>query len=407
MISGRDIVIIGIQPWDIPIGSNCKNIAQEFAKSNKVLYVNEPLNRLTSYRNRKEDWVRRRKRLKKDKIGNLQKVGDNIWTLYPLNMIESINWMPESPVYSAFNKRNNSIFYSEIKQALNHLGFNEVILFNDSLISLGLYSKEMLRPSLAIYYIRDNLISQPYFAKHGIKAEPEIAGKYDAVVANSDFLANYLKKYNTVSVMVGQGCDLSLFNANEVSSFPEDTANLPKPIVGYVGFLTSMRLDLEILENVAQSMKKGSLVLVGPEDEDFRKSELHTLDNVYFLGNKDASQLPAYIASFDVCINPQVVNDMTVGNYPRKIDEYLAMGKPVVATYTEAMDYFNEHVYLSHSTDEFTKLTDKAFEENSVEKSKSRIEFAKSHTWENNVKNIYEVMEYAMTQIKANESSLG
>ncbi|MEQ8574886.1 MAG: glycosyltransferase family 1 protein, partial [Fulvivirga sp.] len=66
-----------------------------------------------------------------------------------------------------------------------------------------------------------------------------------------------------------------------------------------------------------------------------------------------------------------------------------------------------EHVYLSHSTDEFTKLTDMAFEENSVEKSKSRIEFAKSHTWENNVKNIYEVMEYAMTQIKANESSLG
>jgi hypothetical protein len=32
------------------------------------------------------------------------------------------------------------------------------------------------------------------------------------------------------------------------------------------------------------------------------------------------------------------LNETTKGNYPRKIDEYLAMGKPVVATKTIAMD---------------------------------------------------------------------
>jgi hypothetical protein len=31
-IKNRDIVVIGIQPWDIEIGSNCKNIALEFSK---------------------------------------------------------------------------------------------------------------------------------------------------------------------------------------------------------------------------------------------------------------------------------------------------------------------------------------------------------------------------------------
>ena len=36
----RDIVIIGIQAWDIEIGSNCKNIALELSKTNRVLYVN-------------------------------------------------------------------------------------------------------------------------------------------------------------------------------------------------------------------------------------------------------------------------------------------------------------------------------------------------------------------------------
>ena len=36
MIKGRDIVVLGIQAWDIEIGSNCKNIATEFAKNNRT-----------------------------------------------------------------------------------------------------------------------------------------------------------------------------------------------------------------------------------------------------------------------------------------------------------------------------------------------------------------------------------
>jgi glycosyltransferase involved in cell wall biosynthesis len=56
-----------------------------------------------------------------------------------------------------------------------------------------------------------------------------------------------------------------------------------------------------------------------------------------FLGAQDVNRLPEYIKA-DVCINPQLLNETTKGNYPRKIDEYLAMGKPVVATKTIAMD---------------------------------------------------------------------
>ncbi len=31
-IEGRDIIVVGQQPWDVSIGSNCKNIAMEFSK---------------------------------------------------------------------------------------------------------------------------------------------------------------------------------------------------------------------------------------------------------------------------------------------------------------------------------------------------------------------------------------
>ena len=54
--------------------------------------------------------------------------------------------------------------------------------------------------------------------------------------------------------------------------------------------------------------------------------------------------MPAYLQHFDVCINPQEVNDITLGNFPLKILEYLAMGKPVVATATHLMtEVFSEH----------------------------------------------------------------
>ncbi|MTI20832.1 glycosyltransferase, partial [Fulvivirga sp. RKSG066] len=259
-------------------------------------------------------------------------------------------------------------------------------------ISLGLYSTEYLEPSLSIYYIRDNLVSQPYFARHGKKAEPKVASKYDGVVANSDFLADYLRKYNQISEMVGQGCDLSLFDRQKVKELPQDMKGIEGPIVGYVGYLTSLRLDIDIIENIAKNMDTGSVVLVGPEDADFENSNLHNIENVHFLGNKSSDMLPAYIASFDCAINPQVVNDMTIGNYPRKIDEYLAMGTPVVATYTPAMEYFEDFVYLSKSQNEFSELVMKSIEENSEAKSIARQKFAESHTWENNVNSIYEVM---------------
>ncbi len=40
-----------------------------------------------------------------------------------------------------------------------------------------------------------------------------------------------------------------------------------------------------------------------------------------FSGSKNPLLLPEYIHAFDICLNPQVVSQVTIGNYPRKIDE--------------------------------------------------------------------------------------
>ncbi|PKP17387.1 MAG: hypothetical protein CVU06_13225 [Bacteroidetes bacterium HGW-Bacteroidetes-22] len=192
---------------------------------------------------------------------------------------------------------------------------------------------------------------------------------------------------------VGQGCDVSLFDDKLVTRIPGDILNIPKPIIGYIGALFSLRLDIKVLQHVAEQKPDWSIVLVGPEDEEFKASNLHQLSNIYFLGNKSTNELPEYLNQFDVAINPQILNEVTIGNYPRKIDEYLAMGKPVVATRTLAMSVFEEHSYLAGSKEEFVSCIESALQNDNKEVHIARENFAREHTWENNVIQIFKAIE--------------
>jgi teichuronic acid biosynthesis glycosyltransferase TuaH len=87
MISNRDIIVVGLQPWDSAIGSNCKNIAIEFAKQNRVLYVNHPLDRITVLKKNNNTSYRNHYNVLEGKGNNLIAVDKNIWALYPLNIL--------------------------------------------------------------------------------------------------------------------------------------------------------------------------------------------------------------------------------------------------------------------------------------------------------------------------------
>ncbi|GAA4270098.1 glycosyltransferase [Hyunsoonleella aestuarii] len=390
MIKGKDIVIIGIQPWDIEIGSNCKNIALEFAKDNRVLYVNPPMDRITRIKQKNNQRIQKRIRIAKGQIPNLEKISDNLWNVYPKNTVESINWVGSHSIFKILNKRNAHLLSSDIKSAIKRLNFSDFILFNDSSMFLGLHLKELLQPKVYAYYMRDYLVKVPYWQKHGERIEPHVVEKADVLTTNSDFFAEFGLCYNPHSYMVGQGCDVSHFSdEDDTIKVPDEFNDIPSPVIGYVGSLTTLRLDIKLLEHIANERKYWSIVLVGPEDEDFKKSELHNLPNVYFLGRKDSSELPNYVKGFDVAMNPQLINNLTIGNYPRKIDEYLAMGKPIIATKTKAMEMFKDSVYLGSTKEQYIELIEKALKEDSKERAKKRINVAKSHTWSNNVEAIY------------------
>ena len=390
MIKDRDIIVMGIQAWDIEIGSNCKNIATEMAKNNRVLYVNPPMDRVSRYRERNTEKIKKRIEVKKGTINDLVEVGENLWNLYPKTTTESINFIKNKILFDFFNRINAKRFTRDIKSAIDRLGFKDYIIFNDSSMFLGQHIKTLLQPAFYVYYMRDYLTKNPYWRKNGVRLEPKLIKNADCVVNNSTLYAEYGKQFTEHSYMVGQGCDTSLFNdAEREILVPKDLKTISGPIIGYVGFLSSRRLSIEILVHLAKSRPDWSIVLVGPEDDKFNTSELHEIDNVYFLGSRDASELPNYIKGFDVAINPQLINDATMGNYPRKIDEYLAMGKPTVASATKAMEYFKDYTYLGKTPEDYVALVEKALNENSKELEEKRKKYGLSHSWENNVKEIY------------------
>jgi len=392
MITGRDIVVVGQQPWDVEIGSNCKNIAEEFSRKNRVLYVNSPLDRITLYKHRSDPKTVRRLRVINGKENGIVSVKENLWNLFPDKMIESINGIRNKTIFDFLNKINNKRFASSIQKAIHELGFKDIILFNDNDMFRCFYLKELLHPAVSIYYSRDYMLAVDYWKLHGEKIEPALILKSDLCVANSTYLANYCRQYNPHSYYVGQGCELDLFSNINNSQIPPDMVSIGKPVIGYVGALQSLRLNLEIIEHIATARPAWNIVLVGPEDEQFKKSNLHQMKNIHFLGSKDPVELPRYINAFDVCINPQVVNQVTIGNYPRKIDEYLAVGKPVIATNTEGMRIFEGHTYLAETKEDYISLVEKALKEDNGNLRQQRQQFASTHTWQNSVGEIYKAI---------------
>jgi teichuronic acid biosynthesis glycosyltransferase TuaH len=388
-LTGRDIVIVTIQPWYYELGSNCKNIALELAKHNRVLYVNIPITRKTYLTANQSKGVKQHCDIIRSKSDTIRQIQENLWEFYPTSLIESINSLPFTSIFRLINKINNKRFASDIQKAIHTMQFSNIILFNDNDIYNGYHLKEYLNPALYVYYMRDFLQGYAYWKKHSTVLEPRLIRKADLVVTNSTYYAEYCSQYNSSSVYIGQGCNLELFNHHKVTTVAEELAGIGRPIIGYVGALDSARLDHAVIEKIAKANPAWQVVLVGPEDEQFKNSQLHTYKNIHFLGRQPMAKLPAFVRGFDVCMNPQSVNTITTGNYPLKIDEYLAMGKPVVATRTKAMKLFENYCYLADSAAEYPSLIATALAETSDEKAVERAAFAQQHSWENSREALY------------------
>lgn len=381
----RNFIITGLQSWDIPIGSNAVDITKEIAKENRVLYVNSPMDIMTMIKNKPTPENIHRRRVVKGIEKPIRHITKNLWVLdFPFT-IWSVNKLPDGKLFDTVNRINNQKIFRYIKMTADELGFDDVIHFIDNDIYRSFYSKELLKPALSVYYRRDNLQPMPYWRRHIPRLEPQLIEKSDLVICDSLQYADFSRPFNPQTVAVGHGVDLSSYDPDVPREVPQIMAGIPGPRIGYIGDINSLRLDPDLIYEVAKSKPGYSFIMIGGEDAVFAAHPLHQLKNVHFLGSVPKTDVAEYMAAMDVCLNPQQVNAITIGNLPRKIHEYLAMGKPIVATRTRAMEVFEKYVFLCKNADEYKVAVENAIADNTPDRNRLRIEYAQSHSWESNV----------------------
>jgi UDP-galactopyranose mutase len=111
---------------------------------------------------------------------------------------------------------------------------------------------------------------------------------------------------------------------------PADQAHIARPRLGFFGVIDE-RMDLGLLQGVAELRPDWQLVMLGPVVK-IDPRDLPRLPNLHYLGGKAYSELPDYIAGWDVALLPFAKNESTRFISPTKTPEYLAAGKPVVST---------------------------------------------------------------------------
>ena len=390
-----NFIITSLQSWDIEIGSTIKNTASEISKQHCVLYVNPPIDIITRTRivigkSPVSPITLRQLEVIQGKQSPLRKINEKLWVLDCPFTIYSVGKLPIW-LFNFLNRRNGKKMGNWITEYTNKLDLKGYIHLIDTDLYRSLHLKEYIHPKLSIYYRRDYVIGFPYWRKHGPRCERKLAMQSDIVLANSSYFAEQLRPFNKNTHVLNTGVNLDIYNTTLHYNLPTDLENVPSPIIGYTGAIIKSRLDSNLLYNIATLIPEFSFVLVGPEDDYFKNHPLHQLKNVYFTGSKEVMELPQYIQYFDVCINPQILNPITDGNYPLKIDEYLAMGKPIVATNTHTMrTVFGDYTHLALSTEEWISSLKVAMKEvNDLKIKDKRISFAQTHSWTESVKTIY------------------
>ena len=132
---------------------------------------------------------------------------------------------------------------------------------------------------------------------------------------------------------------------------------------------------------------------------DYIEHGLDKIPNVIFTGGKHITELPAFLQHFDMTLIPFLLNKLTKSIYPLKINEYLAAGKPVVSTsFSEDIRGFAKDIYIAQNHDEFVQLIDRAIAENTETKMQERYATAASNTWEERVKQFWEIVNRTLEQ---------
>ncbi len=294
-------------------------------------------------------------------------------------------------------KANARILLWQVRRAIKAYGVESPILWLYEPRQVGLIGK--CGEKLVCYYNYDDF---PEFAHNRRirqllrQLDNELVSRSDIVFTTSRGQWQLRHGVNPDTYLIPNGVDFSLFNrALDIGTdMAPDIAPLRRPIVGYVGWL-GYQIDVDLLLYVAEACPECTLVLVGPDclAEDARQRRLRGLPNVRFLGRKQMRELPGYLKAVDVALIPYVIGDHTLTVYPLKLHEYLAAGRPVVATALPELQPFRQVVRIADTYEQYVRQIREAMADRDPLAVEGRVAVARENTWEQRVAEIYRVLE--------------
>lgn len=370
--SGHDIICLASQAWESH-WCTPQQIAVRLARHNRVLYV-EPL--------RSPLW-----RLKCSATQSCRSSGPahelqpNLWLLtlppifVPMMLYQRLPWLRQI---------NNWVMSRLVDKAIHTIGMMNPIVWVYQITYAG---APLLRRSdvTTVYDCIDEWAGATEDAgeKNFFTAlDREMCRTADLLFVGSNGLATARRGLNPATLLVPQGVDLAHFLPPQPALVPADFTAIQHPVIGLVGVLNRERIDIDLLCYLADQRPQWQIVLVGPVWKGLDIDTLAKHPNIHLLGNKPREELGSYLATFDVCILPYLINDFTRNIFPLKLFEYLASGKPFVSTPIPACAEFPRLIRTADGQAAFLAAVDAALYEDDAALREERMAVARANDWD-------------------------
>jgi glycosyltransferase involved in cell wall biosynthesis len=306
-----------------------------------------------------------------------------------LNVTRTWKWWPN--FFPLGRHANGFVLRSHLRRASRRLGFQNPVLWINAHEAGHLAG--WLGESKVIYDVTDDWIS---FCKTQAKRERTmeqdlfLCRRADAVIVCSQRLYDVKSILARRVELIPNGVDathyLGVLDGN--GPIPDAARSWEKPVFGYTGTVHPDRVDVDLVMAVAANLKRGSIVLLGPNYLPTETSaRLLATGRVHLPGSVPYADIPAWMRAFDVCIVPHRVTPFTESLNPIKLWEYLAAGKPIVSTPVAGFRDYPRFVRLAADAEGFAKAVDEALVEDPA-CSAARREEARRNSWDDRAERI-------------------
>jgi glycosyltransferase involved in cell wall biosynthesis len=229
----------------------------------------------------------------------------------------------------------------------------------------------------------------------------ESAARARVVSTTSRVLHERHRRTNASTHLVHNVADYGHFSpaADPATTAPGLRA-LRGPVIGFAGNLHPGKVDFDLLDALVARRPDWTFLLVGPAHPSAaaRVADLARAGNVRWVGHTPYDELPAQVAAFDVALIPYVTNRYTLSCFPLKLYEYLAAGKPVVASGLPELADMEPDVALVEGAAAFERAIEQALALRGDDDRGRRMARAAENTWEGRAGRLLALVDEALAR---------